>query len=645
MAESALMQRLWGLVPGSARWRALLASVVLLVIIGGIATVGAWQLRNERATLDALQKRAGVVAALDDARANILLASTYVTAAVFADDPAGLQEPFAMVQKAVANDLEKARAGLEELSETEELAALDRVDRQLTGLEEDVMALIIPNVNAAQEARIAMAVNFVPEIWPAFESMISGLQELGRAQQEKFATEYRAANRTADGSFRLLTGISALAFIVAAGTVGSLSFSVVRPLAVMEAKAKAVAGGDLSVKADVTGPKEVRALAGAFNQMVEARRQSEQKLKHLAETDSLTGLYNHRSLQEKLRREVDRSLRDGHPLAVMMMDIDGFKLFNDTYGHQEGDRVLQRVAQVLQQQFTDHDVIGRYGGDEFLAILPATGRDAAIARAEKLFESISQQRLKPRRGKSIPLAISVGLAVCPDDSTHREELIAYADASLMEAKQITDGNLVVAHHPTDDSLSKRRTPFGVLDALVRAVDRKDRYTRRHSQQNAEFAVALGKSVGLSEGAVNALRIAGLLHDVGKIGIPDDVLRKPGPLTDEERAIMREHVVLGNLIVHGVPNLQDVSDAVYSHHERWDGSGYPRGLKGEEIPLSGRIMALVDAYSAMILDRPYRAALTHEEAIAELRDNAGTQFDPSLVEPFIALLEGQRRAVA
>jgi HD-GYP domain-containing protein (c-di-GMP phosphodiesterase class II) len=239
----------------------------------------------------------------------------------------------------------------------------------------------------------------------------------------------------------------------------------------------------------------------------------------------------------------------------------------------------------------------------------------------------------------------MGIAVCPDDSRHREELIAYADASLTEAKQVSGNALVVAQREPGEIIAKERSPFGVLDALVRAVDRKDRYTRRHSQQNAEFAVELGKAVGLTEGAVSALRIAGLLHDVGKIGVPDDILKKPGPLSDEERALMREHVVLSNLIVHGIPNLEDVSDAVYCHHERWDGMGYPRGLKGEEIPLPGRIMATVEAYSAMILDRPYRKALTGEEAAAELRRNSGTQFDPELVEPFIQLLESSEAAAA
>jgi HD-GYP domain-containing protein (c-di-GMP phosphodiesterase class II) len=303
------------------------------------------------------------------------------------------------------------------------------------------------------------------------------------------------------------------------------------------------------------------------------------------------------------------------------------------------------MAKVLEREIRSIDIVGRYGGDEFMAILPETDRDEGVSCANRLFEALSHERVQPLHGESVPLVLSMGIAVCPDDSMHREELIAYADASLAEAKQVSGSAVVVTQREPGEIITRERSPFGVLDALVRAVDRKDRYTRRHSQQNAEFAVELGKAVGLTEGAVSALRIAGLLHDVGKIGVPDDILKKPGPLSDEERALMREHVVLSNLIVHGIPELEDVSDAVYCHHERWDGMGYPRGLKGEEIPLPGRIMALVDAYSAMILDRPYRKALTDEEAVAELRRNSGTQFDPELVGPFIQLLESSEAAAA
>jgi diguanylate cyclase (GGDEF)-like protein len=592
-----------------------------------------------------MEQRVAVVAALDDARSYILFSATQVVAAVFSQNTIPLTSTFDDARTTIAGDLSSARAGLDAMGETDQVARVDAVSAQMQAYEGAIGTIVNLGNAPAGETRVELAKSYVPAMWPQFETTVNDLAQLGQDQQVKLSAERAAAGRAADTSLGLLLGLSTLAFIIAAGTLIFLVGSVVRPLEWLQEGAKAVASGDLDAKVKVAGPEEVTSLAKAFNLMVEERRQAEETLRHLAATDSLTSLFNHRALQDTLAREVERSLCDGLPLAVIMMDIDGFKLFNDTYGHQEGDRVLKQTARVLKEEFGCNGVIGRYGGDEFMAILPDTDRESAVRRANEVLEVVARERVQPRQGSDLPLVLSMGLAVCPDDSRHKEELVAYADASLFEAKEVAGSSLVIAHHEATDSLSTRRTPFGVLDALVRAVDAKDSYTRHHSQQNAEFAVQLGKVVGLSEGALNALRIGGLLHDVGKIGVPDDILRKPGPLTPEEQEIMREHVILSNLIVHGVPNLQDVSDAVYGHHERWDGTGYPRGLKGNEIPLPGRIMALVDAYSAMILDRPYRKALSHDEAVAELRRCTATQFDPELVEPFIRLLETEQRVAA
>lgn len=453
--------------------------------------------------------------------------------------------------------------------------------------------------------------------------------------------------------------------VVVALTLGAsvvLSNGIARPVTTLAAGMRKMAAGSLHQRVPPARLREIEDLSTSFNtmaanleestlQLKEANEELGRRYRELADarrqaaTDGLTGLANHRALQETLAREVERSLRHGRPVAVLMMDIDGFKLFNDTYGHQSGDGVLRQMAEVITRTSRDSDFVGRYGGDEFMAILPETDREAAISAVSRLLKALSLERVQTRVGDEIPLAVSVGVAVCPDDSSNKEELLAYADASLYEAKQVSGNSVVAAGGRADEDLAHRRTPFGVLDSLVQAIDRKDRYTRKHSQQDAEFAVELGKNLGLSEAAVGALRIAGLLHDVGKIGVPDEILKKPGSLTEEERAIMRDHVRLSDLIVHGDPELRDVSEAIRSHHERWDGGGYPRHLKGEEIPLLGRILALVDAYSAMILDRPYRKALAHDEAVAELRRRAGTQFDPQLVDPFVRLLESQQQAAA
>lgn len=440
----------------------------------------------------------------------------------------------------------------------------------------------------------------------------------------------------------VLTGGMVWALVMSAGAFVMFRW-VLRPIAHVEKATRAMTAGNLHVRVPSVALRELDELATSFNTMAESLEDSTDRLKQVARTDGLTGLYNHRSLLDSLAKEVERSVRYDHPLAVLMMDIDGFKLLNDTYGHQAGDDVLRHVADLLTKMVRTGDVIGRYGGDEFMSVLPDTDRDGATLMAKRMLEAISLERVHTDGGDEVPFAMSIGLAVCPEDSRNGQELITYADASLYEAKQILGSSVRVWHGEPREVPGYQGTPLGAIDSLVRGIDSKDYYTRRHSQQDADFAVELGQALGLRQELLAALRVAGLLHDVGKTGVPDHILQKPGPLTDNEREIVQEHVVLSKLIVQGVPNRQDVADAVYNHHERWDGTGYPQRLKGEEIPLLGRILAVADAYSAMILDRPYRKALSHEEAVAELRKCAGTQLDPGLVEPFIQLLERRQEA--
>lgn len=455
----------------------------------------------------------------------------------------------------------------------------------------------------------------------------------------------------------VVLGTVVVALVVVTSFV--LSTEITRPINSLAATMRGFTSGQKAPHVPHAGLREIDQLTISFNAMATDLDVSTQSLKdaneeleqryheladarHQAATDSLTGLLNHRSLQEALAKAFDGNTNNGNHLAVLMMDVNGFKLFNETYGHQAGDTVLRQVAEVLKRTCRPSDIVGRYGGDEFMVILPETDRPAATETANRLIAALAEERVFTRSGEQLPLAMSIGLAAAPDDSGHKEELLAHVDASLYQAKQ-SSGSALVTHGEPLALISSRETPLGLFETLVRAVDMKDRYTRRHSQLDAEFAVELARAIGLSEGAQGALRIAGLLHDVGKIGVPDHILKKPGPLDSEERAVMQQHVVLSTLILQGVPTLRDVSDAVSCHHERWDGAGYPRGIKGASIPLLGRILAVVDAYSAMILDRPYRKALSEEEALLELQRNSGTQFDPELVAAFVRTLRSQRAA--
>ncbi len=364
-----------------------------------------------------------------------------------------------------------------------------------------------------------------------------------------------------------------------------------------------------------------------------------------ATTDALTRLPNHRHLMEQLDHEMTRATRSGHPLSLMMIDVDDFKLVNDAHGHPVGDRLLREVAQVLQNALRTTDIVGRYGGDEFLAILPETDQSAAKLAGERLLSAVRAIRfVVPREdirvdtnGSTIPVGLSVGISTYPYDSATRLELISLADTAMYSSKQ-AGGNAVTSADATDSGfLADQNSTFSVLEGLVNAVDTKDHYTRLHSEQVAHHALRLAEAVGLTSDQKRMLRVAGLLHDVGKIGIPDHILRKPGPLNQEEREIICQHPLLGEMIIREVPHLVDIMDMVRHHHERYDGDGYPEGLHGDQIPLLSRIIAVADSYSAMTLDRPYRSALSKEEAISELRKCAGTQFDPEVVSAFLRSL--------
>ena len=387
------------------------------------------------------------------------------------------------------------------------------------------------------------------------------------------------------------------------------------------------------------------AMAGALAELAgEAVRSARllRRLRCLSETDSLTGLANHRKIHEFLALEQARAERYQGHFSLAMLDIDDFKLLNDTYGHPAGDVVLRQVAALLKENTRASDVVGRYGGDEFLLILPETGSAEAGVLAEKLRTSLAEKPYITPAGERIPLCASFGIAAYPGDARDANELVVVADANLYASKR-RGGDVVTGSGEARPSQNDDGGAFGLFESLVTAVDNKDSYTRRHSEEVTEHALALAAGLGLSEASQRVVRVAALLHDVGKIGIPDRILRKPGHLSEAEYETVKGHPLLGETIIAAIPDLAEIRAAVVSHHERYDGTGYPHGLAREEIPLLGRILAVADAYSAMTTDRPYRKALTRGEALDELRAGSGTQFDPEIVQAFIRGVDGDGAA--
>jgi diguanylate cyclase (GGDEF)-like protein len=354
--------------------------------------------------------------------------------------------------------------------------------------------------------------------------------------------------------------------------------------------------------------------------------------------DPLTGTLNHGALVAHLAVEMERARGDGTTLGVALIDIDNFRLLNDNHGHRAGDDALIAVVDVLQRELPDSIVLGRYGPDEFLLIAPADGVVELEPAVDHLRTALVDLSLQFESTERLPVTVSGGICTYPEHGSSVTVLLAATARTLEEAKASGGDRVVVAGARADEEDARTASSFDVLQGLVFAVDTKDRYTKRHSEDVARYAVFLAERVGLDPEAVRSIHLAGLLHDVGKIGIPDPILRKPGRLTPDEYEVVKQHVALGDMIVRDVPDIDVVRAGIRHHHERWDGAGYLDRLEGEEIPLIARILAVGDAFSAMTTTRPYRKALDVREALKRLEDAAESQLDGTLVRAFVDGIE-------
>ncbi len=353
--------------------------------------------------------------------------------------------------------------------------------------------------------------------------------------------------------------------------------------------------------------------------------------------DPLTGTLNHGTVIGRLAIETEAARADGRPLTIALVDIDNFRLLNENHGHEAGDQALLAVAGLLRSGVPEPMILGRSGPDEFLIVAPPSVAFNLEPVVTRLQTSLVDLSLQFEASERLPVTVSVGIASYPDHAASATSLLSTVTTVLEEAKASGGDTIRVASHAPIDGLSTTST-FNVLEGLILAVDTKDRYTKRHSEDVARYATFLAGRIGLDADLLRTIQTAGLLHDVGKIGIPDHILRKPSSLTSAEYDIVKQHVALGDMIVRDLPDIEQVRAGIRHHHERWDGAGYLDRLAGESIPLIARILAVADAFSAMTTTRPYRKALDVREALKRLEDSAGTQLEERLVVAFVDGME-------
>ncbi len=334
------------------------------------------------------------------------------------------------------------------------------------------------------------------------------------------------------------------------------------------------------------------------------------RVEYLSYHDSLTGLYNRRFLEEEIRRlDTPRSL----PIAVIMGDVNRLKIVNDAFGHAKGDELIRRAAEAIRRGCRNEDLVARWGGDEFMVFLPQTTEAEAETVMARIRENCADQEVD-----GIRVDISFGLAVKAKPEEPIEETMRAAEDAMYRIKSKTG------------SLSRSE----LLDAITQAIHRRSPQEKGHAERVSALCARMAETLGCDDEEVQRLRLGGLLHDIGKISVNVSILEKPGALDEEEWREMRRHAETGSRLVGSAEEMVDVGNAILAHHERWDGKGYPRGIRSDEIPLEARIIAIADSYATMTSPQAYRSPMSREAAAAEILRNAGAQFDPELARLFV-----------
>lgn len=369
-----------------------------------------------------------------------------------------------------------------------------------------------------------------------------------------------------------------------------------------------------SIKTPVINEKnEVVGVVGVSRDITK-RKKLENMLRQMSYTDKLTGLFNRAYFEEQIKILNNEKF---YPLSLIIGDANGLKKLNDTRGHLEGDKLIIKISEILKNSCNENHLIFRWGGDEFIILMPNTNSICAQSTYNTILENC-----KKASNYAMKISIALGISTKVDNKLSIEDLIKEAEDTMYQEKL----------------LSKESRKNYIMKSLQKTLEEKSLETRDHTSRTAEYAYKIGKKLNLNNKQIRELKLLAYLHDIGKIGVCESIIEKPGPLTQEEYGLIKNHSEKGFRIANCTPDLSHVAYGILTHHERYDGNGYPLGLKGEEIPLLSRIISVVDSFDAMTSDRAYRKAMSKKQAIEELRKNSGTQFDSKIVDVFIEEIE-------
>lgn len=388
-------------------------------------------------------------------------------------------------------------------------------------------------------------------------------------------------------------------------------------------------------------------------------RKFKEKLDKFVSTDPLTGVYNFRFFEHHFEKYFENAKLESRPFSLMMVDIDYLKSINDIYGFVMGDKILRQLADLLKTEVRLKDLVIRYGGEEFAVIMPNTNSMGADNIAENILNKVNIETFGDKKTK-IKITVSIGLCSCPKEGiVSAKQVITNAEKAMSLSKERGGNDLSVFPYKEDEKEKRelkseieeqkkqikegsrsKKSLIEFVQALANTVKAKDQYTQEHSKLMSKVAVEIAKQLNLPEIEIERIRLGSVLHDLGKIGISEAILLKPGKLTKEEFELVKQHPQIGAEIVRTVHALRDVIPLILHHHEKYDGSGYLKGLKGEEIPLGARIIGIADVYQALRSDRPYRKAYSKKKALHIIKEGSGKEFDPKIVNIFLKIAKNK-----